>query len=319
MVKSKKQFLFNPDDPKKSFDVYIDKDPSDTIPIKYTTVKDVEDTIKKLERLYKQGKYPHKRIWQVGMILKVRLEAMNKYKKTKYPKAKKVFARFKLAERYFKFLSERSKVKGEDARKKLVFKFAKVTLASKKNKSRKNKIRKNKKSYILKKMNNIPRLNQFDGDKRQYLLNKCGLPDIPETSHCFNDATHHTCCYLSKEARDHADRTGNPIGQLSDDVFKRLPKNHPKKKYFEESGERPWCTCFGSKVCGAYSDKGKKTNINFISSPSENKFATKVKSSYGCEEHVRNKFSVMSHGTPGVEGRNNTSCPYASNIEYTSF
>ena len=51
MVKSKKQFLFNPDDPKKSFDVYIDKDPSDTIPIKYTTVKDVEDTIKKLESL----------------------------------------------------------------------------------------------------------------------------------------------------------------------------------------------------------------------------------------------------------------------------
>ena len=87
-------------------------------------------------------------------------------------------------------------------------------------------------------MNNIPRLNQFDGDKRQYLLNKCGLPDIPETSHCFNDATHHTCCYLSKEARDHEDRTSNPIGQLSDDVFKRLPKNHPKKKYFEEGGER---------------------------------------------------------------------------------
>ena len=62
---------------------------------------------------------------------------MNKYKKTKYPKAKKVFARFKLAERYFKFLSERSKVKGEDARKKLVFKFGKVTVTSKKNKDRK--------------------------------------------------------------------------------------------------------------------------------------------------------------------------------------
>ena len=48
-TKSKKQFLYNPDDPKKSFDVYIDKDPSDTISIKYTTVKDVKDTIKKLE------------------------------------------------------------------------------------------------------------------------------------------------------------------------------------------------------------------------------------------------------------------------------
>ena len=30
----------------KSFDVYIDKNPNDTIPIKYTTVKDVKDTIK---------------------------------------------------------------------------------------------------------------------------------------------------------------------------------------------------------------------------------------------------------------------------------
>ena len=72
--KTKKQFLFNPDNPKKSFDVYIDKNPKDTIPIKYTTVEDVKNTIKKLEKLYKADKYPHKRIWQVGMILKVRLK-----------------------------------------------------------------------------------------------------------------------------------------------------------------------------------------------------------------------------------------------------
>ena len=30
-----KSFLFNPKNPKKSFDVYIDKNPKDTIPIKY--------------------------------------------------------------------------------------------------------------------------------------------------------------------------------------------------------------------------------------------------------------------------------------------
>ena len=78
--KIKKQFLYNPNNPKKSFDVYIDKNPSDTISIKYTTVKDVRDTIKKLERLYKTKKYTHKRIWQVGMIMKVRLEAMLKHK-----------------------------------------------------------------------------------------------------------------------------------------------------------------------------------------------------------------------------------------------
>ena len=39
--KSMKRFLYNPDDPKKSFDVYIDKNPRDTIHIKYRTVDDV--------------------------------------------------------------------------------------------------------------------------------------------------------------------------------------------------------------------------------------------------------------------------------------
>jgi hypothetical protein len=40
--------------PKKSFDFYIDKNPSDTINIKYTTVDDVKNTINKLEKLYKK-------------------------------------------------------------------------------------------------------------------------------------------------------------------------------------------------------------------------------------------------------------------------
>ena len=121
--KTKKQFLYNPNDPKKSFDVYIDKNPNDTIPIKYTTVKDVKLTIKKLERLFKTKKYPHKRIWQVGMIMKVRLEAMNKYKKTRYKKAKNVFKRYQLSKKYFKFLGERTKKKTFLERKKMVFKF----------------------------------------------------------------------------------------------------------------------------------------------------------------------------------------------------
>ena len=119
--KTRKQFLYNPNNPKKSFDVYIDKNPNDTIPIKYTTVKDVKDTINKLERLYKTKKYPHKRIWQVGMIMKVRLEAMKKHKKSKYPNAKNVTARFNLANKYFKFLKERSKQKSFDMRKNMVF------------------------------------------------------------------------------------------------------------------------------------------------------------------------------------------------------
>lgn len=123
MVKTKKkqQFLYNPDNPKLSFDVYIDKDPSDTISIKYKTVDDVKNTIKKLERLYKTNKYPHKRIWQVGMIMKVRLEALKKNKHL-YPNAKKVTERFNLANKYFKFLGKRTKL-DKKSRKKSRFTF----------------------------------------------------------------------------------------------------------------------------------------------------------------------------------------------------
>ncbi len=107
----KKQFLYNPNDPKKSFDVYIDKNPKDTIPIKYTTVKDVKDTIQKLERLYKQGNYPHKRIWQVGMIMYVRLKVLKNKKKQQY----------NLSKRYFEFLGKRTDIKNETKRKKFKF------------------------------------------------------------------------------------------------------------------------------------------------------------------------------------------------------
>ena len=121
--KQKPQFLYNPNNPKKSFDVYINKNPADTIPIKYTTVEDVKNTIKKLENLYKKGAYPHKRIWQVGMIMKVRLEAMLKHKKTLYPNAKYVKQRYNLANKYFTFLGKRSKVQGTKERKQMVFKI----------------------------------------------------------------------------------------------------------------------------------------------------------------------------------------------------
>ena len=123
MKTKKKQFLYNPNDPKKSFDVYIDKNPNDTINIKYKTVDDVKNTIKKLERLYKTKKYTHKRIWQVGMIQKVRLGVMNKYKKTKYKNAKNIYSRYKLSNDYFKFLGRRSKKKTFKERKNIKFRI----------------------------------------------------------------------------------------------------------------------------------------------------------------------------------------------------
>jgi len=102
--KTKKQFLYNPNNPKKSFDVYIDKNPKDTINIKYTTLEDVKNTIDKLEKLYKNKKYTHKRIWQVGMILYVRLKVLQ----SKKPK------QYSLAKKYFKFLGKRTELSERD-------------------------------------------------------------------------------------------------------------------------------------------------------------------------------------------------------------
>ena len=101
---TKKQFLFNPEDPNKSFDVYIDKNPKDTIHIKYTTIEDVKNTIDKLEKLYKNKKYSHKRIWQVGMIMYVRLKVL----RTKKPQ------QYALANKYFLFLGKRTKLADKD-------------------------------------------------------------------------------------------------------------------------------------------------------------------------------------------------------------
>jgi lipoprotein-anchoring transpeptidase ErfK/SrfK len=110
--KTKKQFLYNPTNPKKSFDVYIDKDPKDTIHIKYTTVEDVKNTIDKLEKLYKNKKYTHKRIWQVAMIMRVRLKVLQHKKPKQYA----------LANKYFKFLGKRTTLEEKD-RYKLSFTY----------------------------------------------------------------------------------------------------------------------------------------------------------------------------------------------------
>ena len=72
---------------------------------------DVKATIRKLEKLYKDKKYTHKRIWQVGMIMKVRLEVLQNKKPNEYHLAKK----------YFEFLSERTKMDDKDRYKATFF------------------------------------------------------------------------------------------------------------------------------------------------------------------------------------------------------
>lgn len=111
LKRNSKKFYFNGNNPKKSFDVYIDKNPKDSISIKYKSVKDVESTIKKLERLFKTKKYSHKRIWQVAMIMYVRLRVIKNQKPKEY----------KLSKRYFQFLGKRTKKKTFEERKKLKF------------------------------------------------------------------------------------------------------------------------------------------------------------------------------------------------------
>ena len=102
--KTKKQFLYNPKNPKKSLDLFTNDNPNDTIHIKYTTLEDVKNTIDKLEKLYKDKKYPHKRIFQVSMIMSVRLRLLKNKKPDQYD----------LANKYYNFLKKRTKLNDKD-------------------------------------------------------------------------------------------------------------------------------------------------------------------------------------------------------------
>ena len=103
-TKAKKDLFFN------NYDLYSDANPKDTIRIKYTTLDDVKDTIKKLERLYKSNKYKHARISQVANVMTQRLKVLGNDN------------RYKLSNRYFDFLKKRTKLKTETDRKNLIFK-----------------------------------------------------------------------------------------------------------------------------------------------------------------------------------------------------
>lgn len=92
--------------------LYTDENPSDTIPIKFSTLGDVKTTIRKLERLYKKGERPHIRISQVAQVLEQRLRFIKGAKD-----------RHDLAKRYKEFLKKRTKIKNEVERKKLNFKL----------------------------------------------------------------------------------------------------------------------------------------------------------------------------------------------------
>jgi len=111
-TKRKNKFLYNSKNSKHNYDIFNDKNPKDTIPIKYKTLDDLKNTINNLEKLYKSKKYTHKRISQVGLILNIRLKLLKDKKPNEYI----------LANKYFTFLQERTKL-NENDRYKLTFTF----------------------------------------------------------------------------------------------------------------------------------------------------------------------------------------------------
>ena len=145
--------------------------------------------------------------------------------------------------------------------------------------------------------------NTRNNSKRDKLMKMCGLPtNYDETSHCFADGTHQTCCMLGPEARKYADKSGNPIGKASE-----LANNYYRSN--TKMNLKPWCTCFGSKVCSYYSQKfNDGTYIKFVNNPSSSD--TVRKNIYPeCEGYFRDKFSIKKHGTPGINEsvhKNNT-------------
>ena len=110
--KTKKTFLYNPKNPKKTLDLFTNDNPEDTIHIKYTTLEDVKNTINKLEQLYKDKKYSHKRIFQVGMIMSIRLKLLKNKKQEQYA----------LANNYYEFLKRRTKLNDKE-RYEFLFKY----------------------------------------------------------------------------------------------------------------------------------------------------------------------------------------------------
>ena len=89
--------------------LYTDENPKDTVSIKFSSVSDVRSTINKLERLYKKGERPHKRISQIAQVLEQRLRFI-----------KGADDRHRIAKKYTDFLKERTK-KPENERKKMKF------------------------------------------------------------------------------------------------------------------------------------------------------------------------------------------------------
>ena len=106
ITKKKKNTFF------ENYDLYSDSNPKDSIRIKYDSLENTIKTIRKLESLYKNDKYPHNRIVQVANVMTQRLRVINPND-----------PRTKLSKRYFEFLKDRTKKKTLKERKEMKFRI----------------------------------------------------------------------------------------------------------------------------------------------------------------------------------------------------
>lgn len=143
-------------------------------------------------------------------------------------------------------------------------------------------------------------------EKIEKLKFLCGIPENDEsTSHCFADGTHQTCCLLGPKAREYSMESGNEIGSLSVESYKKFKKQNPNLRRGEKQ-TTPWCTCLGSGVCSDYARKFKDgTRVKLINNRfSPNKIALNPKSR--CELYYGDKFRTKRHLTPGVNTISNS-------------
>ena len=101
-TKKKKDIYF-----KSGYDLYSDKNPDDTVRIKYKTVEDIKETIKKTEKLYKENKITHARNFQIFNVMVQRLRVIKE--KFGHNKKLNIEARYKLANSHLEKIKKRSK------------------------------------------------------------------------------------------------------------------------------------------------------------------------------------------------------------------
>jgi hypothetical protein len=107
---------------------------------------------------------------------------------------------------------------------------------------------------------------------------------------------------LGPEARKYAEKSGNPIGKISEDINKYYNGNKKINKI------TPWCTCIGSEVCSYYSNKfNDGTHIKFINNNDKTKYYTDISKS-NCESTIKSKISYTSHNTPGINKNTKKKC-----------